>query len=129
MNPDGGSVLGLERATSSAHAEPRGSSSAFLIFCQFSSTSPPVGVLQHSHRLQQLPSQQSPRAVLREVPKASLDALGCRCAQGMRDKGRWKQRKIMGLKEKKSKGNESLYEHQRTVPLFIPHLQKDVIFW
>lgn len=37
-----------------AHAEPRGSSSAFLIFCQFSSTSPPVGVLQHSHRLQQL---------------------------------------------------------------------------
>lgn len=56
--------------------------------------------------------QQSPSAVLREVPKASLDALGCRCAQGMGDKGRWKQRKIMGLKEKKSKRKESLYEHQ-----------------
>lgn len=77
MNPDGGSVLGLERATSSAHAEPRGSSSAFLIFCQFSSTSPPVGVLQHSHRLQQLPrASRAPVQCSGRCPKPAWMHLG-----------------------------------------------------
>lgn len=43
MNPDGGSVLGLVRATSSAHAEPRGSSSAFLFSASFHAHHPQLG--------------------------------------------------------------------------------------
>ena len=49
-------------------------------------------------------------------------------ARSAKDTARLKSRNREGLEEEESKTDESLNEQQPTVSLFIPHLQKDVIF-
>ena len=54
---------------------------------------------------------------------------GMEKARSAKDTARLKSRNREGLEEEESKTDESLNEQQPTVSLFIPHLQKDVIFW